>query len=188
QENSVLTQQWQTLAQAHHIPLVDDADNLLTLEQSLNQQELILTEKLDSYQQLEAQTHQKNTHFLNAKEQFNQQQQSGKQQQNDLDYLQKTIQSAIEKQGYTLTEFEQFTRWLAARQQEHQQYQSQLKELQLLQQSLREQQVTQNEKKRYLAEKQAELEALLAKLSQQQHQQTQWQDQRQGHRRKTLRN
>ncbi|WP_163365788.1 hypothetical protein, partial [Enterobacter asburiae] len=67
---------------------------------------------------------------------------------------------------------------LAARQQEHQQYQSQLKELQLLQQSLREQQVTQNEKKRYLAEKQAELEALLAKLSQQQHQQTQWQDQR----------
>ncbi len=34
-------------------------------------------------------------------------------------------------------------------------------------------------KKRYLAEKQAELEALLAKLSQQQHQQTQWQDQRQ---------
>ncbi|SUC21005.1 exonuclease [Proteus mirabilis] len=50
QENSVLTQQWQTLAQAHHLPLVDDADNLLTLEQSLNQQELILTEKLDSYQ------------------------------------------------------------------------------------------------------------------------------------------
>ncbi|WP_214038742.1 SbcC/MukB-like Walker B domain-containing protein [Proteus mirabilis] len=200
QENSVLTQQWQTLAQAHHLPLVDDADNLLTLEQSLNQQELILTEKLDSYQQLEAQTHQKNTHFLNAKEQFNQQQQSVKQQQNDLDYLQKTIktyqqqsehlhqqqqqlaqhiQSAIEKQGYTLPEFEQFTPWLAARQQEHQQYQSQLKELQLLQQSLREQQVTQNEKKRYLAEKQAELEALLAKLSQQQHQQTQWQDQRQ---------
>ncbi|TBL36427.1 hypothetical protein EYY80_36550, partial [Klebsiella oxytoca] len=63
------------------------------LEQSLNQQELILTEKLDSYQQLEAQTHQKNTHFLNAKEQVNQQQQSVKQQQNDLDYLQKIIKT-----------------------------------------------------------------------------------------------
>lgn len=107
------------------------------------------------------------------------------QQQQTAQYLQQKtqlaqdIQSRVEQQGYQLCRFEEKTQWLNARKKESQQYQSTLKKYQELLQTIRELSLTQEERKRYLAETQKELDTGLAHLHQLHQQQEQLKAQRQ---------
>lgn len=201
QESARLKHQWNELAQAESLPLADCDDNaLLALEQSLITEEKILSEKWETYLNLEEHIRQESILLQKSKEQFNQQQHVVSRQQSDLDYLQKTIenqhqqttqlhqqqellaqdiQTRVEKQGYSLCQFEDKSQWLMERKAESQQYQSALKEHQALLQNLRELRLTLEERKRYLAEAQKTRETLSADLQQQVNQQEKMQSERQ---------
>ncbi|WP_193014958.1 AAA family ATPase [Proteus sp. FME41] len=201
QEREILEKQWQTLSQAHALPTIHCEENALTaLDSTLEQEDKSLTQKQANYKALETQIQQQYTQLSAAKEQFNQQQQVIIHQQNEFaqqqkevankqqqtaQYLQQQtqlahdIQSRVEQQGYVLCQFGEKTQWLSERKKESQQYQSTLKAYQELLQTLREWQLTQEERTRYLAETQKELDSLLVNLKQQYHQQLQLQTERQ---------
>ncbi|OAT25865.1 AAA family ATPase [Proteus myxofaciens] len=189
QENITLQNQWNELAQPHSLPLSDCADDVLfKMEATLLTEEKTLSTKLEHYQSIEEKIRQENALWNTNKEQFTAQQHTVNQQQSELDYLQKTLESHhqqtnqlieqqekltqeikvhISKQGYDLCQFEENAQWLIARKTESEKYQSTLKNHQTLTQTLRELQLTQEEKKRYLAQLQKELDALLIDLQKQ---------------------
>ena len=201
QETEVLEKQWHKLVKIYSLSVADYAENtLLELDQKLDQEEKELEEKQKNYKALEIQTTQEMTLLSNAKELFNQQQQSVIRQQSDLEHLQKNIayqhqqttqllqqqeqlakdiHNRVKQQGYDLCQFAEKTQWLAERKAENQQYQSTLKTQQELQQTLRELLLSLKEKQRYRVEAQKERDTLLADLQQQINQQKKIQTQRQ---------
>ncbi|HEK2898051.1 AAA family ATPase [Proteus terrae] len=201
QDIATLKQQWQVLAQTHALPDVDCEETALAqLDTELEKEDNLLTQKRVSYQALEAKTQQEYKLLSDTKEQFYQQQQAILHQQNELtqqqkevsnkqqqttQYLQQQIQlaqeiqSLVKQQGYELQASEDKIQWLNARKEENQQYQSTLKTHHELQQTIRELSLTQEERKRYLAEVQKELGAALIHLQQLHQQQEQLKAQRQ---------
>lgn len=201
QDIASLKQQWRVLAQTHALPDVDCEETVLTqLDAALEKEDNLLTQKRVNYQALEAKIQQEYKLLSDNKEQFYQQQQAILHQQNQLaqqqkeasnkrqqtaQYLQQhtqlaqDIQSLVKQQGYELQVSEDKIQWLIARKEESQQYQSTLKTHHELQQTIRELLLTQKERKRYLAEVQKELDAVLVHLQQLHQQQKQLKTQRQ---------
>ncbi|CRL62511.1 Nuclease SbcCD subunit C [Proteus vulgaris] len=201
QDIATLKQQWQILAQTYALPDADCKEDALTkLDAKLEAEDTLLKQKQSSYNVLETKIQQEYKLLSDAKELFNQQQQAILYQQNEFtqqqkevinkqqqtaQYLQQQtqlaqeIQSRVEQQGYQLCQFEEKTQWLNARKIESQQYQSTLKANQELLQIIRELSLTQDERKRYLAETQKELEHVLIHFKQLHQQQEQLKAQRQ---------
>lgn len=201
QDIATLKQQWQILAQTYALPDADCKEDALTkLDAKLEAEDTLLKQKQSSYNVLETKIQQEYKLLSDAKELFNQQQQAILYQQNEFtqqqkevinkqqqtaQYLQQQtqlaqeIQSRVEQQGYHLCQFEEKTQWLNARKIESQQYQSTLKAYQELLQIIRELSLTQDERKRYLAETQKELEHVLIHFKQLHQQQEQLKAQRQ---------